>query len=92
MVRQSVLCYIGNFMNSITYEKFIHLSGKRTSTQRSMFLDMVNNPHNYKGYIVYLKELDEDEIYSPFDHAKTFYMNEGGNWQSADFHNQVFEE
>ena len=41
---------------------------------------------------VYLKDIDEDEIYQPFDHAKTFYMNEGGEWHSADFHKQLFEE
>lgn len=79
-------------MPSITYERFIHISGKRTSPQRDLFLDMINNPENYKGYIVYLKDLDEDEIYSPLDQAKTFFMNEGGNWQSADFYDQVYEE
>lgn len=78
-------------MAEILYDKFKHMSGKRDSPNRLLFLDMVNNPQNYKAYIVYLKDLDEDEIYSPFDHAKTFYMNEGGEWQSADFHNQAFE-
>lgn len=78
-------------MAEILYDKFKHMSGKRDSPNRLLFLDMVNNPQNYKAYIVYLKDLDEDEIYSPFDHAKTFYMNEGGQWQSTDFHNQVFE-
>jgi hypothetical protein len=68
------------------------MSGKRTSQNRTLFLDMVNNPDKYKGYIVYLKDIDEDEIYEPFDHAKTFYMNEGGEWHSADFHKQLFEE
>jgi hypothetical protein len=53
---------------------------------------MVNNPTKYKGYIVYLKDIDDDEIYPPFDHPGTFYMNEGGIWHSADFHSQVFEE
>ncbi len=52
---------------------------------------MINNPNNYKGYIVYLKDIDDDEIYEPFDHPGTFYMNEGGLWQSTDYHNQVIE-
>lgn len=78
-------------MAEILYDKFKHMSGKRDSINRLLFLDMVNNPQNYKAYIIYLKDLDEDEIYSPFDHAKVFYMNEGGVWQSTDFHNQVFE-
>lgn len=79
-------------MTAITYERLKHISGKRTSPNRELFLDMVNNPNNYKGYIIYLKDIDDDEVYSPLDHAKTFYMNEGGVWQSADFHDQLFEE
>ena len=79
-------------MTNIIYERFRHISGKRTSENRNLFLDMVNDPIKYKGYIIYLKDIDEDEIYEPFDHAKTFYMNEGGEWQSADFHKQAFEE
>lgn len=79
-------------MTVITYERFKHISGKRTSPQRTLFLDMINNAENYKGYIVYLKDIDEDEIYEPFNHAKTFYLNEGGDWISTDFHEQVFEE
>jgi hypothetical protein len=78
-------------MTSLIYERFRHISGKRTSTQRGLFLDMINNPNNYKGYIVYLKDIDDDEIYEPFDHPGTFYMNEGGLWQSTDYHNQVIE-
>lgn len=76
-------------MAAITYDRFKHVSGKRTSSQRALFLDLVNNPDNYKGYIVYLRDIDEDEIYQPFDNPGTFYMNEGGEWQSADFHNQA---
>lgn len=79
-------------MPTISYERFRHISGKRTSSQRTLFLDMVNNPQNYKGYIIYLKDIDEDEIYEPFNHPKTFYVNEGGDWISTDFHKQVFEE
>jgi hypothetical protein len=79
-------------MTQIIYQRFKHMSGKRTSTQREVFLDMVNNPTKYKGYIVYLKDIDDDEIYSPFDHPGTFYMNEGGTWHSTDFHSQIFEE
>lgn len=78
-------------MSEIKYDRLRHISGKRTSSQRELFLDMANNPQKYKGYIIYLTEIDEDEIYEPFDGAKTFYMNEGGVWQSADFHKQVFE-
>lgn len=77
-------------MVAIIYEKFIHLSGRRTSTQRTLFFDMINNPNNYKGYVVYLREIDEDEKYIPFEEPKKFYFNEGGNWQSADFFNAAW--
>lgn len=79
-------------MSVLTYDRFKHMSGKRTSPQRQLFLDMVNNPQNYKGYIVYLKEIDDDEIYQPFDHTGTFYVNEGGVWLTTDFHEQALEE
>ena len=62
-------------MVDIIYEKFIRLSGKRTSTQRTLFLDMINNPDNYKGYVVYLTEIDSDEKYDPFEEPKKFYFN-----------------
>ena len=77
-------------MTQILYDKYKHVSGKRTSSQRTMFLDMVNNPEKYKGYIVYLTEVDEDELYKPFEKFGTFYMNEGGSWQMTDFHSQTF--
>lgn len=64
----------------------MRISGKETSTQRSLFLDLVNNPQNYKGYIVYLTEIDNDQIYFPFDKAKKFYFNESGIWHESPFY------
>ena len=71
-------------MTSVGYERLKHISGKRTSSGRQIFLDMASNPQNYKGYIVYLKDIDEDEIYEPFSEPKKFYLNEGGAWQTKD--------
>ena len=79
-------------MSEILYSRFKHISGKRDNPDRLLFLDMAENPHNYKAYIVYLKEIDEDEIHQPFDEAKTFYINEHGEWHTTDFHNKVFQE
>jgi hypothetical protein len=56
------------------------VSAKRTSSQRSQFLDYVNNAQKYKGCIIYITEIDEDEIYGVFDVAEKFFFNEGGNW------------
>jgi hypothetical protein len=56
------------------------ISGKRTWSKRSQYLDYVNNPQNYKGCIVYLSDIDEDEIYGNFDQIDKFYFNEAGVW------------
>lgn len=74
-------------MTSISYNKFFKISGKRNSSQRNLFFDLINNKQNYKGYIIYLTEIDEDERYPPFEEPKKFYFNEGGQWQSSDFNN-----
>lgn len=74
-------------MASVEFEKLLKVSGKRTSANRALFLDLVNNAQKYKGYIVYITEIDWDEKYVPFEEPKKFYFNEGGNWQSSDFVN-----
>lgn len=56
------------------------ISGKRTNPDRAQFLDYINNPQNYKGCIVYLKDIDQDEIYGNFDQPDKFYFNEAGVW------------
>jgi len=61
------------------------ISGKRTSSQRSQFLDYVNNPLDYEGCIVYLTEIDEDEIFGEFDQVDKFYFNENGIWYVSQF-------
>jgi hypothetical protein len=61
------------------------ISGKRTSSQRSQFLDYVNNPQKYEGCVVYLTEIDEDEIYGDFDQPDKFYFNEEGAWYVSQF-------
>lgn len=62
------------------------VSGSRTSSQRAFFLDLVNNPQNYKGYIIYLTEIDLDEIYGVFDNPKKFYFNQAGTWYESNFY------
>ena len=61
------------------------ISGRRTSSQRSQFLDYVNNPQKYEGCVVYLTEIDEDEIYGEFDQPDKFYFNEDGIWYVSQF-------
>lgn len=61
------------------------ISGKRTSNQRARFLDYYNNPQNYEGCIIYLTDIDEDEIYGDFDQPDKFYFNEDGTWYVSQF-------
>ena len=61
------------------------ISGRRTSSDRSLFLDYVNNPQNYEGSIIYLTEIDNDEIYGVFNQEDKFYFNENGIWYPSDF-------
>jgi hypothetical protein len=61
------------------------ISGKRTSSQRSQFLDYVLNADKYDGCVVYLTEIDEDETYGDFDQIDKFYFNESGVWYPSQF-------
>lgn len=61
------------------------ISGKRTSSQRSQFLDYVNNPSLYIGCIIYLTEIDNDEILGVFNKTNKFYFNENGIWFESPF-------
>jgi hypothetical protein len=65
--------------------KIQFVSGRRTSSQRAQFLDYVNNAHTYEGCIIYLTEIDEDEIYGEFDQPDKFYFNEDGIWYVSQF-------
>ena len=72
-------------MTSIDFPHLLKVSGQRTSANRALFLDLLNNSQNYKGYIVYITEIDSDEKYTPFEEPRKFYFNEGGQWQTSDF-------
>jgi hypothetical protein len=64
------------------------ISGKSTSPQRSQFLDYFNNPQNYPGCVIYLTELDNDQIIGVFNKANKFYFNEDGTWFESTFFGQ----
>jgi hypothetical protein len=61
------------------------ISGRRTSYLRAQFLDYVNNPGTYAGCVIYLTEIDNDEIYGVFNKANKFYFNENGIWFESTF-------
>lgn len=62
------------------------ISGKRTSSQRAKFLNYAQNPQNFSGCVVYLTEVDNDELYGEFNKAKKFYFNENGIWHASHFY------
>ena len=66
--------------------KIVLISGKRTSPDRTQFLDYTNNPQNYEGCVVYLIDIDEDEVYGLFDAPNKFYFNENGVWFESTFY------
>jgi len=61
------------------------ISGRRTSYQRAQFLDYFNSPSLYNGCIIYLSEIDNDEILGSFTAANKFYFNENGTWFASPF-------
>jgi hypothetical protein len=72
-------------ITSVCGGKIQFISGRRTSSQRAQFLDYYNNPHLYEGCIVYVTEVDEDELYDPLDQPDKFYFNEDGVWHPSQF-------
>jgi hypothetical protein len=77
---------------TMEFPRFMLISGKRTSSNREIFLELSSNPAKYRGYIVYITEVDDDELYFPFEEPRKFYFNEGGEWQSSDLKKDLFEE
>lgn len=60
------------------------LSAKDTSSDFPTLTDMINNPCNYEGYIVYIKEVGAT-LYEPFIEAGKLYFNEGCTWFRSPF-------
>lgn len=60
-----------------------------TSADLSLFLDMIDNPQNYKGRTLYVKRLDKiagsGNWPDPFLFPNKFYFNEDGEWFESPF-------
>lgn len=59
------------------------------SSQIDLFQDMIDNPQNYKGRVIYIKQLQQIEGYAewpdPFLWENKFYFNENGEWFESPF-------
>jgi len=66
-----------------------------TSPDLSLFIDMIDNPKNYKGRIIYIKRLDKiagkESWPDPFLFPNKFYFNEDGEWFESPFDKGSFE-
>lgn len=60
------------------------LSASDLSSDFSTIQNMINNPNNFRGCIVYIYEVGTT-LYPPFNIANKFYFNEGGTWFESPF-------
>lgn len=65
------------------------ISVTATSPDLDLFIDMVDNPQNYKGRTIYIKELqplgNRPSWPDPFLFENKFYFNENGEWFESPF-------
>lgn len=61
------------------------LNARDDSPELSQFLDLIENPCNYKGKVVYLTEIGPTKRPDPFLWADKFYFNEGCEWHESPF-------
>jgi hypothetical protein len=55
------------------------------SAQLDLFLDLIDNPCNYKGRVVYITALGPTPRPDPFVFANKFYFNENCEWFESPF-------
>lgn len=63
----------------------ITINASDNSVELDRFLDLINNPCNYKGRVVYLTAVGPTERPDPFLWANKFYFNEGCAWHESPF-------
>jgi hypothetical protein len=63
----------------------IVINARDDSPELSVFLDLIQNPCNYKGRVVYLTEIGPTKRPDPFLWSDKFYFNEGCEWHESPF-------
>lgn len=61
------------------------LDASDDSPELGRFLDLIENPCNYKGRVVYLTAVGPTQRPDPFLWADKFYFNEGCEWHESPF-------
>lgn len=66
-------------------QPIIVIDGRDNSSDIDLFLDILNNPCNYRGKVVYLTHIGPTARPDPFLWADKFYFNEGCEWFESPF-------
>lgn len=61
------------------------INARDDSPEIEKFLDLLNNPCNYKGRVVYLTAVGPTPRPDPFLWPDKFYFNEGCEWHESPF-------
>ena len=69
----------------------IEIDASDGSDQLPQFLDILENPCNYRGKVVYLTAIGPTERPDPFLWADKFYFNEGCEWHESPFSFKMVE-
>lgn len=70
---------------SIDGQGILVINARDDSSELNKFLDLLNNPCNYKGRVVYLTGIGPTPRPDPFLWADKFYFNEGCEWHESPF-------
>lgn len=70
---------------NISGSGIIVLDASDGSSQLPAFIDLLDNPCNYRGKVVYLTALGPTPRPDPFLWADKFYFNEGCEWHESPF-------
>jgi hypothetical protein len=70
---------------SIDGQGILIINARDDSSELNKFLDLLNNPCNYKGRVVYLTAIGPTSRPDPFLWADKFYFNEGCEWYESPF-------
>jgi len=75
----------GQYTFSTTSKGILQIDASDGSPDLGRFLDLLENPCNYRGRVVYLTAIGPTQRPDPFLWADKFYFNEGCEWHESPF-------
>jgi len=70
---------------AVSGQGILVINARDDSPEIDKFIDLIENPCNYKGRIVYLTAVGPTTRPDPFLWADKFYFNEGCEWHESPF-------